>query len=246
MSSSIEFAIAVLFSEIIPAAILLYAAYWSFQIRQALAGPIYRSHALWLGVVSILAALSTFLTYSSNFAVLVVLVIFYNVTFVVLFAFFDSTVKVARRSDPLLRDILKWKELRIVGWAGVGLIIVFNFLSLANAVYGNVVTYLIVIPLAAGCPAIIVGGRRSRDPLLRNNLKWLGLALLDLLVLELVTSLEAFYGWSVNKTYYSYYALIIAVFWISGAYAVYKSARSLAPVNRLSQEVAPKTEPLPP
>jgi hypothetical protein len=236
----------VFFSEIVPAAIFLFAAYWSFQIRRALAGQIYRSHALWLGVVSILAGLSAFLTYSSNFAVLVALVVFYNVTFVVLFAFFDSTVKVARRSDPLLREILKWKELRIIGWIGVGLIIVFNFLSVSNAVFDTVVTYLIVIPLAVGCPAIIVGGRRSRDPLLRNNLKWLGIALLDLLVLELVTSLEAFYGWSVNQTYYSYYALIVAVFWIFGAYAVYKSARSLAPVSHLSQEVAPETEPLPP
>ncbi|MDA4127612.1 MAG: hypothetical protein OK452_10510, partial [Thaumarchaeota archaeon] len=95
MSDNLGFALAIVFAEIVPAAIDLYAAYWALSIRRALAGRIYRNHALWLGAVGIMVSSTNVLTFSNNTIINFAISIYYAVLFLVLFAFFDSTVRVA-------------------------------------------------------------------------------------------------------------------------------------------------------
>ena len=181
MSTNLEFILAIILTEIIPAAIFLYAAYWSLEIRKALASPIYRNHALWQGAVCMMVALAIFATYTNGLVVSILLVVFYTVFFLVVFAFIDSTIKVARRSDPLLRPILKWETIRIAGWCSIGALTVVNVVSylvdpnLASSLISSVLGNLfIATPFVIGGPAILIGARRSADPILRGNLKWLG------------------------------------------------------------------------
>jgi hypothetical protein len=235
-SVNLGFVLAIIFSEIVPALIFLYAAYWAFEIRKALASPLRRNLALWQGAVGVIVAATTFLTYSNNFVISVILVVFYSVAFAVIFAYLDSIVKVARRSDPLLRNIIHWEKTRYVGWIGVGLIAVFNTSTLvlpsaqANLA-GLLVEIFIPIPFVIGGAGVLVGSTRIKDPLLKGNLKWLGLTLAFATLTIIVAIVEALEGFSNYDIYYSYPALIAGAVDIVVGYCLYKSARSLAPIS---------------
>ncbi len=247
MADSLGFALAIVFAEIVPAAILLYGAYWAFAIRRALASPIYRNHALWLGGVGVLIAIAVFLTYSDDPTVSAAMNIFYSVLFAVIFAFIDSTVRVARRSDPLLRSILQWEKLRIVIWIDIVLLAFVNIYSIFNLSFGTGVAanilgnFFIALPFLAGGPAMLIGARRSRDAQLRVSMKWLGMTLVLAIGPALVNVIEgSFLGISQFDLYYSYLALPAGAIWIVMAYFFYKSARSLASVNPMPLEVVAK------
>ena len=91
-----------------------------------------------------------------------------------------------------------------------------------------------VLPLMVGAVALLIGARRSRDMVLRDSVKWLGVGLLALcLGLVLVGGVDSMLNLSNYYTTYSYGAVPWeAAFFILG-YALYRSARSLAPLNRL-------------
>jgi hypothetical protein len=246
MPDDLGFILAIVFSEIVPAIIFLYAAYWAFEIRRALADHLRRNLALWQGAASVIIAPSVFLTYTNNFYISVLLVVYYGIAFAVLFAFFDAAVKVARRSDPLLRSILNWEKTRYVGWVGVVLISIFNVLALIPSlsnVAGFLVEVCIAITFIVGGAGILVGAKRIRDPFLKDNLKWLGLTLVLAICQDIASALETFAGLSNYDIYYSYPALIAAVFAISAGYCIYRAARSLAPINHMSLETGIKVEP---
>ena len=239
-------------SYIAAAAVMLYVAYWAFAIRRALIGRIYRNHALWLGVfgITLLLVLESSLLPSSDNPFISAL----ETTFtspllpsLVAFAFIDSTIPVARRSDPLLRSILHWEKARIVMWSVLtfftGLIIYENVVDVSFAsnfasnfwILGPVllsVMFPVVIP---GAPALLIGARRSRDPLLRESLKWFGVSLLFLqLGILLVGVVEiVILGLSNYYMNFSYGAVPWSVVIVFFGYALYRSARSLAPLNRL-------------
>jgi hypothetical protein len=251
MSDSLGFALAIIFDEIVPAAIFLYAAYWAFAIRRALVGPIYRSHALWLGALGVMVAAAMFISYSGNAIQLFAVGTYISVLFAVVFAFVDSTVRVARRSDPLLRSILRWEELRIALWAAFVPLVLVNTIPILNPSFANSpVEYFLVngvwyaltlVIFFFAAAALVTGARRSRDPFLRASLKWLGLLLSLFVVRILVAAVETtVLGISLSDASYSYPALPTAAVVILGAYGLYKSARSLAPVNRLPS-IEPET-----
>lgn len=250
MFDSLGFALAVIIAEITPAGIGLYAVYWAFSIRRALAGPIYRNHALWLGAVCVLFALSVFLTYSTNAIISEAFNVFFAALVLVLFAFIDSSVRLARRSDPLLRSVFRWEKLRIVLWIEIALFdvitVFFYGYAPANPVFILLFIVSFVMPFAAGGPALLIAARRSRDPVLRVSLRWLGIVLLMVVVgiLESFVVSAAQLNISQFSQYYSYPAIPGGVISIVIAYAFYRSARSLAPINRL-QAVEPETIPAP-
>jgi hypothetical protein len=179
------------------------------------------------------------LTYSTNFIISALIVVYYTIAFIIVYAFLDSAVKVARRSDPLLRSIINWEKTRYVGWFGVALIAVLNVLSLfVPALQGNLGTVAldlaIAIPFVAGGAGILVGATRIKDPLLKSNLKWLGLTMALVLCSLVVSALAAFAGLSPYDVYYSYPALIGTPPSILSGYCLYKAARSLAPISHFT------------
>lgn len=226
------------------AIVMLYGAYWAFTIRRALVGRIYRNHALWLGVLCLIIAFlilmppNPFWLSTDNF----VINLLSNATWpnLVLFAFVDSTIPVARRSDPLFRRILHWDKVRIVIW----IVLAFDFVlsiitNLASSIPGFVGYYAIdyaltLVALVTGAVAILIGARRSRDSVFRRSLKWLGLALLSLLGFLSLVFLEFAIGLSDYDVFASYGTLPLMAFAILMGYALYRSARSLAPLNRLT------------
>ncbi len=165
MSDSLGFALAIIFTEILPAAIGFYAAYWALSIRRALVSRVYRNHALWLGVLVIFLevnSLTVNLTSNNAIITLALHLILYSVI-VFAFAFIDSTIPVARRSDPLLRSILHWSKVRIVLWVDValaGIYLVVTAISPsfnASVAAGFLGFPLFSLPLLLGAPALLIG-----------------------------------------------------------------------------------------
>ena len=164
--------------------------------------------------------------------------LFFELAFV--FAFIDSIVPVARRSDPLLRGILHWGKLRYVLWGDLGLAAIYLVLaavypSSENSGLGGAIGFpLFLLPFIAGGPVVLIAARRSKDPILRGSLKWFGLVLLAFLFNASISFTElVILNISQYDAGFSYPALAFVPGAVLGAYAVYRSARSLAPINRL-------------
>jgi len=237
MSDSLGFLVAVVFAEVVPAALFFYASYWAFSIRRALVSRIYRNHALLLGAVGVLVGIGTFISYSTNQVVNVLFGVYYAALFLVIFGLVDSIIPVARRSDPLLRSIIGWERLRIPLWVdafALGLVQVADFMFYSAFLNDIILPAVALSVFGVSGIAIVIGARRSGDPLLRASLKWLGAVLaLSVLVFVAYAIASAIPGSSSYNAFYSYPALLVGAVYIMTAYALYKSARSLAPVTRL-------------
>jgi hypothetical protein len=87
--------------------------------------------------------------------------------------------------------------------------------------------------LILGATALLIGARRSSDTVLRHSMKWLGVGLLCVPGLVLVSVVEGIMGISYYDMIYSYGIVPWNAVAILLGYALYRSARSLAPLNRL-------------
>jgi hypothetical protein len=208
--------------------IFLYAAYWAFGIRRRLAVRLYRNQTLGIGLVA-----PTFLL-----AALLGTAIAYYLAVIVIFYWIDASILAARRSDPLLRDTFRWSRLRIVPWA-LSMIGAVTIIGLAVATRdisygetGGTVPLLdnlwtlptILIPIL-GVVLLPFAARRSKDSALRRHLIWFGLfGVCQFLVILVAATLGSFSG----ATYFVGFTL--------GGYFLYRSARSLVPLNRISLE----------
>lgn len=237
-----------------------YGTYWSLSFRRALAVRLYRSQALGIGLVSASVVLLVF----SQIAVAIIsrpggsgpfgepiFLPFSDFTILVIFYWIDASVRAARRSDPLLRDTLHWTQLRVVAWAGIIVSIALTslyvlFLIVETGLPVDVVPNLppvidfvsmipFYLPVILGSIFLPVGALRSRDPALRWHLGWFFLFLLLLLVTSILffvllipvpSSLERLLN--IGLTY------VNSLSYNVGGYFLYRSARSLAPLNKIT------------
>ncbi|HVH14427.1 MAG TPA: hypothetical protein VNA15_01740 [Candidatus Angelobacter sp.] len=211
-----------------------YAAYWAFIIRKALATGLYRRQALWAGTMGLyFVALSTFLTVALSFNLTTLAVnllggLLISSGFIVIFAWIDSTVRVARRSDPLLRDTLRWSHLRYF----IGLVTVGGSVSALITSINSGFSY--VAPFGGailfGAIALLLSAKRSGDAALRRHLKWMGLGIAMLWLASQLTGIlfDIFPAGSLTAEAITYSAVVV------GGFCLYRSARSLAPLGHLS------------
>jgi hypothetical protein len=234
MSNSLEPAL-VIASYAAAAAIFSYAAYWAFDIRRALVGRIYRSQVLWLGVVSVVLFAAVVPTPTTNSVTTIILSNLPVIALaLVLFAFVDSTVPVARRSDPLLRNILHWGRFRFAAWTALVLVEIYGaYGEITSSNTGSSVVLGLLLLTVIGAPPMLIGARRSTSPNLRGTLKWFGLGLLATLGLPLVTIAEVLVGVPSTVGPLAYAQIPYNAVAMLFGYAMYRSVRSLAPINRL-------------
>ena len=244
--------------------LLLYSfgTYRALSIRRALAVRLYRSQALGIGLIASSVILLVFSEIiiatlsrpggSGPFGEPIELPFSYFAV-IVLFYWVDASVRAARRSDPLLRDTLHWGQLRIVVWVGIILLIVFNSLYVLYLMIDtglpldvapnlpailNFVSFMSYLsPIILGAIFLPLGALRSRDPTMRRHLGWFLLFVLLILVTSLVflvllipvpSNLEALRYVAVEYGAALTYSI--------GGYFLYRSARALAPLNRLVVE----------
>ena len=158
----------------------------------------------------------------------------------------DASALAARRSDPLLRDTLRWSQLRIILW---GITIGGVVLNLSSAMYflfttGNIpvgglsstrilaiiqTIYTIApyfVTTLAGALLLPIIVRRSGDMTLRTHLWWFELFAIFVLVFYLL--IPVLLGDPLQILSVQFAGLL------AGAYFLYRSAKSLVPLNRLS------------
>lgn len=222
-------------------ALYSYGAIWANRIRRALMTPLYKERARWVEIVAIFFAvlvasnLLIRITAPANFYLSFLEYCITNAAGIVTLAWIDTTIKMARRTDPLNRNTIKWKQLRYVFWT-------FTFItttgSLISVVYNHVNFFAPGGTGGAfitgsfgwvlfGFIALLLSSRRSKDPTLKEHLKWFGLFLFLVFIVDTVLSAE------------------IAIFRIIGeillafdAYFLYKGAKSLAPLSKSPLETS--------
>jgi hypothetical protein len=210
--------------------IFLLAAYRSFAVGDALAGTLYRRRALWTGGVALvvgwyalqqafleylLPAPTTFVPSLYQYLYYFVLVL---VGSIVIFAWIDSTIRVALDLDFLHRDALRWKGLRKYVWALIIVGSVGGGLATSNLqfiIFG--ILYAILFAYFAG--VLIRSGQRVHQTTMKAYSRWLGLILLSL-IFEIGTGTAI--GFNVN------FPLILA------AYCMYRAATSLSKSRRMA------------
>src|SRR5579864_505990 len=95
-----------------------YSAVWAFRIRRALMSPIFKDRAGWVGIASlnfaILVSSNLLIRFfaPNDFYLSFLLYCIVDAAGIVTLAWIDTTIKLARRSDPLNRNTFLWKQLR--------------------------------------------------------------------------------------------------------------------------------------
>jgi hypothetical protein len=228
---------------VITVPIFSYAAYWAFSLGRALTIRLYRRQAFGIGVIVVAfwSTIGIFVGLSGALSLQVssaLSTLTWDFLLLTLFYWIDASVLASRRSDPLLRDTLYWSKLRIPLWTvdllAVGT--VFSVLSYAE-ITGNVslLNQLVVgtfnnailnfvngfpVILAIVCGVIFLSAiavRAKFDRTLRRHFAWFALFLI--LVFSVL-------GGPLG--------LIGPIGLLLAGFALYKSAKSLVPLNRLA------------
>ena len=209
------------------------AGYLALTVRRALFVRLYRNQGLSISVAALATGILTLVGLVTSPAsnqtspssgpgqVLGPLLLFG--LYLALFYTVDTFARVARYSDPLLRDTLHWSKVRGIVWA-------LDFIAVAYVVTLGIVTgqetavfiFPITIPLVSGVLLFSVNARRTRDPALRRHLAWLG----PFFLLSFVGFFLAFGSVQLS-----------GLIWIVAAFCLYKSARSLAPLNLIESDL---------
>ncbi|MDA4135812.1 MAG: hypothetical protein OK449_02275 [Thaumarchaeota archaeon] len=221
--------------------ILSYGAYWAIEIRRALAVRLYRSQALGIGLLTISVGLAQLYYTGSIFYGWPPELSFASILFfsLALLYWTNTSVGAARKSDPRLRDTLGWTRLRLLLPALIAAAVIYDSANIIyNILNGHAVTATatgflaitfeipVLVPIVAAALILPVAALRSRDSVLRKHLLWFGLFAVFLLVfIEVLSS---------GLTDPLQIILVQDLGLVLGGYCIYKSAKSLVPLNKLA------------
>jgi hypothetical protein len=231
-----------------------YVVYSALAIRRTIAGRIYRRQALGLSLVAIVYALNTVTSYynSSGFDFYDLLgLLSFPLAFITIFYWVDTSVLAARLTDPLLRDTLHWSKVRflILTFDFSALIFSFSYmiyLSLTTKVFPTSPPFFLLavyvtpayVSVGPGAAVLLVAIRRTADRTLRRHLKWFGFYLVFIFAFGGIIG----NGLAVYSVVWS--NLVGGAANAAGAFFLYKSARSLIPLYRFSDQAADRQAPL--
>jgi hypothetical protein len=227
-----------------------YGGYWAFDIRRALRTPLYKNHALALAIVAVAFGVLDVENTLVDSSILVVPSEFLTLfaTFIFMFYFIDSAMLSARRADPLLRDTARWTQIRKPLWIVMIATIAFAIGSSVAGYsgYGGVFLVPFILVLISGGVFLPRATRRSKDTIFNRHLKWFGIFVL----LAIVWLIVGFFGTyqamntvtllnsplTTRDSYVVDFGDILGL--TTAGYCLYKSAKSLVPLNRIETEVS--------
>lgn len=236
-----------IFVPILMMLIFAYAAYWAFAIRRSLAVRLYRNQALGVGLIALgPVVFSVELLVFGGAATTLLDTIYVATGFgltLLTFYWIDASVLAARRSDPLLRDTFHWTRLRFLLWTLIIVGVVASVIGVVLTGFSSIDFFytfsggpaLWLLPtLATAISGIVVVptiALRSRDAVFRTHLRWFALFEGAVLILILASAAGIVFITSISASGSS---LIEFATFLGGGYCLYRSARSLVPLNRLS------------
>jgi len=243
--------------------ILLYPAYWAFDIRHALHSRFYRNQAFGLGLFSLVLTIAILPSPSPSSAgilgsnvYLLTYFLFTAIFWLGVIYFVDATALVSRRLDPLLRDIIHWSKVRYAFWIIQGVIVAYTLLTVTFAIAtknaplvndilqgnnnnmhsgpGVPVAFAWILSFASLFVFVPIA-LRARDPTFRRHLKWLA-------VFAAATLIDIFASGALGSVTSSSPSTGVGalvgnlLFFTVVAYFLYRSARALVPLNRIPLE----------
>jgi hypothetical protein len=173
------------------AAIAGYAAYLALSVWRGLVVPIYRSRALWTGLLAILFAVTIIFvefinTIFPSFQFVASIVLYYGLfplILAALFAWIDRTISILIRMDYQRRNLLGWKRFRFVYWGVAALVVVNPYIQIPiPQLFAGI---SVLVPFAYGSLAFVVGSKRTPDMTFRSHARWGGYSLVAIIVATL-------------------------------------------------------------
>ncbi len=223
----------------------LYAAYWSLSIRRAMMVRAYKRQALTVAIFSLYGIVLFSLFYTTSFFVPSLgseiagelsLGVLYGLLPLVVLAWADSSIRVGRKSDPLLRDTMQWSKTRLIVLPLMIVLLVPFFLSSGTvASIGFVLSFVLDGIAALG---VFFAARRSGDANFRRSLEWFGIFVLLLIVQNAGFMILTSYVSNVfNFTPVNLAWGVIANLFLAPVvfYSIYKCSRSLVPLNKIEK-----------
>jgi hypothetical protein len=228
----------------------LYGAYWSFAIRRSLRVRIYRRQASIMSVFALFGIVLIFLYYFvyffvpslTNTAAGFVQSIGYIIFLVIVLVWVDISIRVGRRSDPLLRDPLRWTGyLRWIVWTLMGISLIILIVPTGGNIahnFGSTLTSLgfvmVFITLGVAIIPAFVAAKRSGDRFYRTSLKWFGVGVF-LLVLQNIGFTLIYVGTGITYNPGNFAWALVSNFYLLPFvfYSLYRCTRSLVPLNRI-------------
>ena len=170
------------------------AIYSSNDARKALAGPLYRSRALWTAAIAayiavvevqaLLVDLGAFPyspPYSSSLGGVLFYLLIFGVGLAVIWVWIDRAIAVSLDLDFFHRDLLSWKRgLRYVSGGVWIFAIALGVFTPTAGLLTDILNVLLGAPIVYAAAVVILGFTRVRDALLRGYSKWVGVVVLSL------------------------------------------------------------------
>jgi len=221
-------------SAIITTVIGFTTAYYSFAISRTLVNRTYRGRAMWtaMSAIALVATAYPILFFSPSFLFFFLptsffkLVVVYGVItadLIILYAWLDSTIRIAIDQDFFHRDTFRWSYLRHIFWVAIILVDLLvwmgplfpsNYAFFAARSLGGT-SFFVVVGLV-----LFVSGRRTSDRTIRAYLMWLGLITICAVFLAVFAAVAP---------------IAFPAPWVVLAYFLYRAARSLLPISKLEK-----------
>jgi hypothetical protein len=227
---------------LIPAVILVlgmwaYAAYWAFNIRRALTVRLYRNQALGVALVVVAEVVDLVAHLLAGVGVYLEYFVLEAIFTLIVFYFIDASILAGRRSDPLLRNTIRWRSLRLFLWPVMVameavIISVATYFQVATGTVPSSTLNLVVVLFdllalaSVGAVGILLTALRSKDPRLHAHFTWIAVFVVFLFVPALPGNNIVILPAIVNG------AVVVGGL-LGEGYSLYRSAKALVPLNRL-------------
>lgn len=225
-----------------------YAGYWGLAIGRRLIVRDYRTQAFVASAaafyVVLLLVVAFVIPVSAESGVTVVLLnalVDYGVLIVIIY-WVDTTVSIARRSDPFERDTLHYSISKYFWFLAFAapviaalllnpIILVYTTAAPLDAISLSLALTPLFVAGSFGAVLMFLGASRSKDRTLKSHIRWFGRGLA-----VVVATFAAGGVWRSTGGASSPYLIIVDPIFFGGqflvAYCFYRSARSLAPTTK--------------
>jgi hypothetical protein len=231
-------------SSLITLLILGFGVLRAVEIRRGLVTKLYRSRAFWAAALMVLLAIAIGVTLIPGGVTSVLGSVPFFILFMFIFVFVDRNVLTAMETDFFHRNTLLWTGLRkpvyVMFFASLAYgfpaaatipsnVSIFSFSSYPLWALVGALQLIVVLPVTYGysVAALIVASRRTPDKALRKHVSLLGLALAGF-------TLVVFFS-----NFSQPFDIAADIAGLATVYLLYRSAVSLSPVGRITDEFSP-------
>jgi hypothetical protein len=213
--------------------VLILGALRAVQMSKGLVDATYRNRARWGAVAAFVIAIDIAATFVANItgftptsleAAELGFATFAS-AFIALFAFADSTVLVAIKSDFFHRSTVRWTQARRPALVAILVCAVIDAALGGYTPFFAVFVVVAVTGVAYAAAALFVGARRTQDKTLKRHVRLLGWALVVLLPSVILSTF----------TSYAVANLVSQAGIDAGFYLFYRALMSLTPLGRVER-----------